>query len=63
MIGPAFIFAKTCSAAPLGKLLETWNRVHLLVACMFVWSAMTALGGAAQNYGTLLALRITQVGR
>lgn len=43
---------------PLGRLADMWHRVRLLTAGLTLWSGMTALSGAAQNFGQLAAARI-----
>eukprot|EP00466_Bigelowiella_natans_P011870 jgi/Bigna1/79497/fgenesh1_pg.62_\ len=60
LVGPIFTLAKTLSAAPIGKLLEISQRVHLLAYCMLTWSAATTLMGFVTSYNQLLVLRIMQ---
>ena len=43
---------------PLGRLADTARRKRLLALGVTAWTALTALGGVAVSYGTLLATRL-----
>ncbi len=43
---------------PLGRAVDTGSRRRLLAFGIAVWAALTALGGAAVSYATLLATRL-----
>lgn len=56
--GLAFAVFYTMLGIPLARLSERVNRVSLIAACLALWSAMTALCGAAQNYVQLFLCRV-----
>jgi len=56
--GMAFAFFYAILGIPLARLSDTRNRVRLLSACVALWSLLTTLCGAAQNYLQLLLLRV-----
>lgn len=55
--GFAFALFYSAFGLPLAWLAERVNRVALISACVAVWSAMTALCGAATSYWQLLLFR------
>ncbi len=55
-LGYAVPFA--IAGLPLGVLIDRTNRRRLLALMLSVWSAFTALGGAALNFPMLLATRM-----
>lgn len=56
--GAAFgIFYSICGV-PIARLAESRNRVNIIMIAMIVWSGMTALCGAAQNFVQLLCIRV-----
>lgn len=61
MTGPAFVFVYALAGIPLARLADRTSRRNVICVSMVVWSAMTALGGAAQN-GIQLLLARTAVG-
>lgn len=56
--GLAFAVFYTTLGIPLARLSERVNRVTLISICLALWSGMTALCGAAQNYAQLFLCRI-----
>lgn len=59
MFALAFGIAHALLALPIGRLADTrFSRKSVLVACLAVWSAMTAVCGVAQNYIQLLIARL-----
>jgi predicted MFS family arabinose efflux permease len=56
--GLAFALFYTSLGIPLARLSERVNRVSLIAICLAVWSLMTALCGAAQNYAQLFLCRV-----
>ena len=56
--GPAFSLTYAISAIPIAKLSDRGSRVRIISGAIVVWSALTALGGAAQGMKTLLLSRI-----
>ncbi|MBF6023951.1 spinster family MFS transporter [Lysobacter niastensis] len=56
--GLAFAAFYTTLGIPLARLSERVNRVSLIAICLAVWSGMTALCGAAQNFVQLFLCRI-----
>jgi MFS family permease len=53
-----FTIVYAIAGLPLGRLADTWSRKLLLTLGVVAWSALTALGGLARNYGTLMATRL-----
>lgn len=56
--GMAFAFFYAILGIPMARLSERVSRVKMIAICAVVWSGMTALCGAAQNYVQLLLFRI-----
>ncbi len=56
--GLAFVIFYTALGIPLARLSERFRRVTLIAICLAIWSAMTALCGAAQNYLQLFLCRV-----
>lgn len=50
LIGPAFAIFFVLAGIPLGRLADRGVRRTVVAACLFAWSAMTALCGVAQNF-------------
>lgn len=47
--GAAFMITYAVAGVFLGSLIDRRNRRNLLIVCVLLWSAFTALGGFAQN--------------
>lgn len=58
LTGTAFAVVYATAALPLGRLADRTNRRNLLAGAVAVWSAATALCGAAGSYVQLLAARM-----
>ena len=58
MTGLAFAIFYATLGMPLAMWADRGNRRNLIALSVAVWSAMTALGGLAQNYWQLLITRI-----
>ncbi|MEQ8859048.1 MAG: MFS transporter [Pseudomonadales bacterium] len=58
MTGLAFAVFYTVLGIPLARLADRANRVSIITFALVVWSGMTALCGAAQNFVQMLAARI-----
>jgi predicted MFS family arabinose efflux permease len=56
--GLAFAAFYTTLAVPIARLADRANRRNILVVCLTIWSAMTALCGLATTYLYLLLARI-----
>jgi len=56
--GLAFAVFYTTLALPIARLADRRSRRNILVVCLSIWSAMTALCGLAQSYVHLLIGRI-----
>lgn len=56
--GPAFGVFYALLGMPLGILADRINRIRLIAAGLFVWSAMTILGGFTTGFYSLLATRM-----
>jgi len=61
MSGLAFAAVYAVAGFPIARFADrpTSNRVNIISTALMVWSAATALGGAAQNYVQLLLARFT----
>lgn len=55
--GPAFALFYALAGLPVARLAERFNRARLLAGCVTLWSGMTALCGAAQNFAQLAFCR------
>jgi MFS family permease len=53
LYGTAFAFFFALFAIPLAKLADGWSRVRTVAVGLSLWSAMTALSGAANNFTRL----------
>jgi MFS family permease len=58
LLGTAFTLIYAAVGVPLGWLADKFSRTRILSASVFVWSLLTALGGYAQNYAQMFALRL-----
>jgi len=58
LAGPAFALFYVTLGIPIALLADRWNRRNLIVASLMIWSAMTALSGAAANIFQLALARI-----
>jgi MFS family permease len=58
MTGLAFAIFYTVLGIPIARLADRANRVSIISVALVIWSGMTALCGAAQNFGQMLAARI-----
>jgi len=53
-----FTVVYALAGLPLGRLADTGSRKRLLAVGVAVWTGLTALGGLAVNYATLLVTRL-----
>lgn len=51
--GIAFSLVYALMAIPLARISDSKSRKWVMVACVSVWSVMTAAGGLARNFGQL----------
>lgn len=58
LAGPAFALFYVTLGIPIAVLADRWNRRNLIAIALAVWSAMTALSGAAANIVQLALARI-----
>ncbi len=58
LYGIAFGIFYTFMGLPIGRLVDTKNRVAIISVGVFLWSLMTALCGIARNYWQLFAYRM-----
>lgn len=56
--GPPFAIFYALMGIPIAMLADRFNRVFILVACIAIWSLMTALCGFATSFIFLLIARI-----
>lgn len=55
--GGAFAIAYALGGLPIGRLLDTGNRVRIAAACVAIWSIATFGSGLATTFGALLLFR------
>jgi MFS family permease len=56
-LASSFILVNGLVTVPAGYLADRWHRVRTVGNTMIVWSAITALTAASQNYAHLVAAR------
>jgi predicted MFS family arabinose efflux permease len=56
--GPTFALFYTCLGIPIARLADRSSRRRIVVISLAVWSAMTALSGAARSFWALAAFRV-----
>jgi MFS family permease len=56
--GTAFGLFYATLGIPIARLADRWSRKWVIVSSLALWSAMTALCGAAAGFFSLLALRV-----
>jgi MFS family permease len=59
LTGPAFAFFYSVLGIPIARLADRWSRVNVLAISIAIWTAATALCGAAYNYVSLFFFRCT----
>jgi MFS family permease len=59
LTGPAFAFFYSVLGIPIARLADRWSRVNVLAISIAIWTAATALCGAAYNYVSLFVFRCT----
>jgi MFS family permease len=59
LTGPAFAVFYSVLGIPIARLADRWSRVNVLALAIGVWTAATALCGAAYNFTTLFIFRCT----
>lgn len=58
LTGFAFALFYVTAGIPIARWADRANRRNIVALSLFIWSFMTALSGAAQNYAQLLLARI-----
>lgn len=58
MSGLSFALFYTTLAIPVAALADRWNRSRIIAIAIAIWSAMTMLCGAAQNFLQLFLARV-----
>jgi len=58
LLGPSFSVVHFLAVLPAAWLADRTARRSVIAAGLFVWSAMTALGGVAQNFTQIFLLRM-----
>lgn len=56
--GLAFALLYVVAGIPIGRLIDTRNRVHVLAFCVLVWSVATAACGLAVGFVSLFLARL-----
>ena len=57
LTGFAFLLIYSVASLPLARLADLWSPKWTLTIIVALWSAMTALGGGARNFGELALTR------
>ncbi|MDG2306277.1 MAG: MFS transporter [Candidatus Binatia bacterium] len=57
LLGPAFVLFYTIAGLPLARLADMTSRKQVVAVGLVLWSAMTAVCGAAANFPQLLLAR------
>jgi predicted MFS family arabinose efflux permease len=58
LLGLAFALFYSTLGIPLARLADRMSRPKLLAACLFAWSAMTAVSGLCRNFTQLFIARM-----
>ena len=58
LTGMAFVLVHAIVGIPIARWADRGSRRGIIAAGVFVWSALTALSGAARSFGQLLFLRV-----
>ena len=58
LTGTAFALFYATLGLPIARLADRWHRVNIIVIALTLWSAMTALCAAANNFLQLAAARV-----
>ena len=58
LYGYAFIVFYTFMGVLMGTVADRWNRPRLIAIGLTIWSALTAISGAAQRFGHMIAARM-----
>jgi predicted MFS family arabinose efflux permease len=56
--GTAFAMLYALGGLPIARLAERLSRVNIMTVSLIVWSCLTALCGAAANFGQLVLIRV-----
>jgi MFS family permease len=59
LTGLAFAVFYSVLGLPIARLADRWSRVNVLAISIAIWTASTALCGAAYNYAALFVFRCT----
>jgi predicted MFS family arabinose efflux permease len=58
LTGTAFALLYAFGGIPIARLAERISRVNIITAALIVWSALSALCGAASSFAQLLLIRV-----
>jgi len=58
LAGPAFAIFYTLAGIPIARWADRASRRNIIAISAMIWSAMTALSGAARSFGMLAAFRV-----
>ena len=56
--GFAFVITYVAMSVPIGRLVDRFNRMRIMIAGILFWSAATVACGLSQTYNQLLAARL-----
>lgn len=58
LLGTAFVLVYAVAGIPLGRLADKGSCTRILSVGVFIWSFLTAAGGAATNFTAMLLARL-----
>ncbi len=56
--GFAFVLTYVTMSVPIGRMVDRFNRMRIMIGGILLWSATTVACGLSQSYGQLLAARM-----
>ncbi len=56
--GFAFVITYVTMSVPIGRMVDRFNRMRIMIGGILLWSATTVACGLSQSYGQLLAARM-----
>ena len=56
--GPAFVITYVLMSVPVGRMVDRFHRVSIMIGGLLAWSAATVACGLSRSFGQLLASRL-----
>ena len=56
--GLAFVFTYVTMSVPIGRMVDRFNRVRIMIGGVIVWSATTIACGLSRTYSQLVVARL-----